>query len=276
MEERQELLRVDHLKKYFQTPGGLLHAVDDVSFSIRRGETLGVVGESGCGKSTLGRAILRLHEPTSGEIYFKGENIRNRSREKMKELRRNMQIIFQDPFASLNPRMTVSQAIAEPLLIQKIYTDRDKAQIARLVREMMDLVAIAQSSPGAIAVNASISIGYRCAGILGAVVAVIGTVLPPLVILTVISYCYEAFIKIQWIQIMLFGMQAGVVATICDVVWTMGKEVWSQPQKVYVLIMLVAFVCNVLFDVNLLIIIVVCGALGYMIERAMKKEGGLQ
>ena len=92
MEERQELLRVDHLKKYFQTPGGLLHAVDDVSFSIRRGETLGVVGESGCGKSTLGRAILRLHEPTSGEIYFKGENIRNRSREKMKELRRNMQL----------------------------------------------------------------------------------------------------------------------------------------------------------------------------------------
>ena len=143
MEERQELLRVDHLKKYFQTPGGLLHAVDDVSFSIRRGETLGVVGESGCGKSTLGRAILRLHEPTSGEIYFKGENIRNRSREKMKELRRNMQIIFQDPFASLNPRMTVSQAIAEPLLIQKIYTDRDKAQIARLVREMMDLVGLA-------------------------------------------------------------------------------------------------------------------------------------
>ena len=143
MEERQELLRVDHLKKYFQTPGGLLHAVDDVSFSIRRGETLGVVGESGCGKSTLGRAILRLHEPTSGGIYFKGENIRNRSREKMKELRRNMQIIFQDPFASLNPRMTVSQAIAEPLLIQKIYTDRDKAQIARLVREMMDLVGLA-------------------------------------------------------------------------------------------------------------------------------------
>ena len=80
--------------------------------------------------------------------------------------------------------------------------------------EMMDLVAIAQSSPGAIAVNASISIGYRCAGIPGAIVAVIGTVLPPLVILTVISYCYEAFIQIRWIQVMLFGMQAGVVATI--------------------------------------------------------------
>ncbi|MCD7907841.1 MAG: ATP-binding cassette domain-containing protein, partial [Clostridium sp.] len=114
MEDRQELLRVNHLKKYFQTPGGLLHAVDDVSFSISRGETLGIVGESGCGKSTLGRTILRLHEPTSGEVYFKGEDIRNRSREKMKELRKNMQIIFQDPFASLNPRMTVSQAIAEP------------------------------------------------------------------------------------------------------------------------------------------------------------------
>ena len=142
--------------------------------------------------------------------------------------------------------------------------------------EMLDLVAIAQSSPGAIAVNASISIGYRCAGIPGAIVAVIGTVLPPLVILTVISYCYEAFIQIRWIQVMLFGMQAGVVATICDVVWTMGREVWSQPQKVYVLIMLAAFVCNVLFDVNLLIIIIVCGALGYLIERAIKKEGGLQ
>ena len=141
--------------------------------------------------------------------------------------------------------------------------------------EMMDLVAIAQSSPGAIAVNASISIGYRCAGVLGALVAVIGTVLPPLILLTIISYCYEVFIKIKWIQIMLFGMQAGVVATICDVVWTMGKEVWSQSQKVYVVIMLAAFVFNVMLDVNLLIIIIVCGALGYFIERAIKKEGGL-
>lgn len=141
--------------------------------------------------------------------------------------------------------------------------------------EMMDLVAIAQSSPGAIAVNASISIGYRCAKIPGAIVAVIGTILPPLIILTIISYCYEAFIKIKWIQIMLFGMQAGVVATICDVVWTMGKEVWNQRQKVYVVIMLIAFVCNVFFKVNLLIIIITCGVLGYFIERAMKKEGAL-
>ena len=105
--------------------------------------------------------------------------------------------------------------------------------------------------------------------------AVIGTILPPLIILTIISYCYEAFIKIKWIQVMLFGMQAGVVATICDVVWTMGKEVWNQRQKVYVVMMLVAFVCNVFFKVNLLIIIITSGVLGYFIERAMKKEGTL-
>lgn len=139
--------------------------------------------------------------------------------------------------------------------------------------EMMDLVAIAQSSPGAIAVNASISIGYRCAGILGAIVAVIGTVLPPLIILTIISYCYEAFIKIKWIQVLLFGMQAGVVATICDVVWTMGKEVCNQKQKVYMVIMLVAFVCNVLFKLNLLIIIIACGLMGFLIETYVKKAG---
>lgn len=139
--------------------------------------------------------------------------------------------------------------------------------------EMMDLVAIAQSSPGAIAVNASISIGYRCAGLSGALVAVFGTVLPPLIILTTISYFYEAFIKIRWIQILLFGMQAGVVATICDVVWTMGKEVWNQKQKVYALIMLAAFICNIFFEVNLLVIIVTCGLLGYLIDVYVKKVG---
>lgn len=139
--------------------------------------------------------------------------------------------------------------------------------------EMMDLVAIAQSSPGAIAVNASISIGYRCAGLSGALVAVFGTVLPPLIILTTISYFYEAFIKIRWIQILLFGMQAGVVATICDVVWTMGKEVWNQKQKVYALIMLAAFISNVFFEVNLLVIIVTCGLLGYLIDVYVKKVG---
>ena len=116
-----ELLNVEHLKIFFNSPGGVLHAVDDVSCSIRAGETLGVVGESGCGKSTMGRAILRLHEPTSGKVYFEGNDILSYDKNKMKELRREMQIIFQDPFASLNPRMTVSEAIMEPLLIQKIY-----------------------------------------------------------------------------------------------------------------------------------------------------------
>lgn len=112
-----ELLKVVHLKKYFNTRAGTLHAVDDVSFSIRVRETLGVVGESGCGKSTLGRAILRLHEPTSGEVWFEGENILTYGSERLKKLRREMQIIFQDPFASLNPRMTVFETITEPLLI---------------------------------------------------------------------------------------------------------------------------------------------------------------
>ena len=111
MTERKELLRVEHLKKYFETRRGTLSAVDDVSFSINEGETLGVVGESGCGKSTLGRAILRLHEPTSGKIFFNGENILLYDKIKMKKLRSSMQIIFQDPYSSLNPRI-ISQAIA--------------------------------------------------------------------------------------------------------------------------------------------------------------------
>ncbi len=102
------LLDVKNLKKYFNTPGGVLHAVDDVSFSLERGKTLGVVGESGCGKSTTGRAILRLHEPTSGEVFFEGRDITKVSSQEMRRLRSQMQIIFQDPFASLNPRKTVS------------------------------------------------------------------------------------------------------------------------------------------------------------------------
>ena len=108
---------MEHLKKYFTTPKGTLHAVDDVNFSIRTGETLGVVGESGCGKSTMGRAILRLHEPTSGKVYFEGRDILGYNKKQLKDLRKDMQIIFQDPFASLNPRMTVSEAIIEPLLV---------------------------------------------------------------------------------------------------------------------------------------------------------------
>ena len=142
--QNKELLKVEHLKKYFNTPGGGLHAVDDVSFSIRAGETLGVVGESGCGKSTMGRAILRLHEPTSGKVYFEGNDILSYDKNKMKELRREMQIIFQDPFASLNPRMTVSEAIMEPLLIQKIYAKKDKEGLRKRVHELMNLVGLAE------------------------------------------------------------------------------------------------------------------------------------
>nr|WP_321306622.1 oligopeptide/dipeptide ABC transporter ATP-binding protein [uncultured Sphaerochaeta sp.] len=136
------LLRVEHLKKYFDTPGGTLHAVDDISFDLKRGETLGVVGESGCGKSTLGRTILRLYEPTEGNVYFENQEITSLSNKSMKALRRDMQIIFQDPFASLNPRMTVSEMIAESLLIQKIFTRKQGPQLRARVTELMDLVGL--------------------------------------------------------------------------------------------------------------------------------------
>ena len=143
-EQKTEILRVEHLKKYFTTPKGTLHAVDDVNFSIRTGETLGVVGESGCGKSTMGRAILRLHEPTSGKVYFEGKDILGYNKKQLKDLRKDMQIIFQDPFASLNPRMTVSEAIIEPLLVQGIYKPNEKAAITQQVEKIMNLVGLAK------------------------------------------------------------------------------------------------------------------------------------
>lgn len=141
---KENLLEVRHLKKYFSTAAGQLHAVDDVSFDIAKGETLGVVGESGCGKSTLGRAVLRLHEPTSGEVLFDGKNILSYGKSEMKALKRDMQLIFQDPFSSLNPRMTVSQSIALPLTIQGGYKKKDNEALNKKVREMMDLVGLAQ------------------------------------------------------------------------------------------------------------------------------------
>ena len=144
MSEAKELLRVEHLKKYFSTPRGMLLAVDDISFSLKAGETLGVVGESGCGKSTLGRAILRLHEPTDGKVIFNGENILEYDKKKMKQTRSDMQIIFQDPYSSLNPRMTVSQSIASPLIIQGIYQAKEKDKIQKRVDEMMELVGLAK------------------------------------------------------------------------------------------------------------------------------------
>ena len=137
----QPLLEVKNLRKYFKTPKGMLHAVDDVTFTIEKGKTLGVVGESGCGKSTTGRAILRLIEPTAGEVLFEGQDVVKLSVEEMRKKRTDMQIIFQDPFSSLNPRKTISQIIADPLKINKIITDKNE-QMDR-VRELMETVGLA-------------------------------------------------------------------------------------------------------------------------------------
>ena len=138
----QHLLEVQNLKRYFMVPDGTLHAVDDVSFTLDEGETLGVVGESGCGKSTLGKTILQLIPPSSGKIIFDGEDISRIDNKKFVELRSKMQMIFQDPLSSLNPRMSVSQQIAEPLLIHNLYPDKEKLN-AR-VMELMDTVGLAR------------------------------------------------------------------------------------------------------------------------------------
>lgn len=126
MTDNNTILQVRNLKKYFKVGAGLLHAVDDVSFSIERGTTLGIVGESGCGKSTLGRTILRLVEPTSGDIIFEGKNITHVNRRAMKQLRKDMQLIFQDPFSSLNPRISISCALDEALVLTGRYKDADE------------------------------------------------------------------------------------------------------------------------------------------------------
>lgn len=136
------LLDVQHLKKYFNTSSGMLHAVDDVSFQIERGKTLGIVGESGCGKSTIGRTILRLLEPTSGRVIFDGVDLTTLSKEELRVMRQKMQIIFQDPFSSLDPRMTVSQTIAEPLKLHGII--KDKRAREKRVLELMDIVGLAE------------------------------------------------------------------------------------------------------------------------------------
>lgn len=135
------ILEVKHLKKYFNTPKGLLHAVDDINFTLERGKTLGLVGESGCGKSTTGRAILRLIEPTEGEVIFNGEDIVGKDKAQMRLLRREMQLIFQDPYASLDPRKTISEIIGEPLKLQKLITDKKEREDR--VRELMQVVGLA-------------------------------------------------------------------------------------------------------------------------------------
>lgn len=136
------LLEVKNLKKHFKTPKGMLHAVDDVSFTIERGRTLGIVGESGCGKSTTGRTILRLTEPTSGEVIFKGENVLAADASRLRTLRKSMQMIFQDPFASLNPRKTISQIIAEPICIHKLANS--KKEVDEKVLKLMEVVGLAE------------------------------------------------------------------------------------------------------------------------------------
>lgn len=138
----QPLIEVKKLSKYFKTARGMLHAVDGVSFSIEKGKTLGIVGESGCGKSTTGRAILRLVEPTSGSVMFEGKDVLQYNEREMRKLRRDMQIIFQDPFSSLDPRMTVNQIISEPLRIHKLYPDPEKRE--ERVLELMETVGLAE------------------------------------------------------------------------------------------------------------------------------------
>lgn len=138
--EHAPLLETKKLKKFFATSRGTLHAVDDVDLVIQPSQTLGVVGESGCGKSTLGKTILQLTNPTSGEILFHGRNIVGLSKREIKNLRRNMQMVFQDPYSSLDPRMSVSQLIEDPMIVYGV----PKSERLRKVRELMDIVGLAQ------------------------------------------------------------------------------------------------------------------------------------
>lgn len=148
--ERRPLLRVEHLTKEFPIESGVIaskrrdakrvHAVEDVSFDIYPGETFGLVGESGCGKSTTGRSIMRLTTPTSGRVLFDGKDIAKMSRSEFKAMHRDIQYIFQDPYASLNPRMTIGEIISEPLLIHGILPDRAKR--TKYVRDLLDIVGL--------------------------------------------------------------------------------------------------------------------------------------
>ena len=134
------LLQVKNLKKYFPTKSGMLHAVDNVSFTIEQGKTLGVVGESGCGKSTLGRVVLHLLPATSGEILFDGKDISNPSKAELHDLRRNMQMVFQDPYSSINPRQSVAEIIGEPLKVYKIC--KTKEEYDARVKQLMEIVGL--------------------------------------------------------------------------------------------------------------------------------------
>ncbi len=138
----QNLIEVQNLCKYYKTPKGMLHAVESVNFSIPEGTTLGVVGESGCGKSTLGRTVMNLHESTSGKILFNGEDVTHPNKAQKKTIHKNIQMIFQDPASSLDPRKCVSDLIAEPLKVMKI--TRGKKETEKRVAELMDTVGLAR------------------------------------------------------------------------------------------------------------------------------------
>ena len=146
-EQAKELLRVEGLKKYFSVKSkglikkeiGKLYAVDDVSFTLNEGETLSIVGESGCGKTTLGKTLIRLYEPTGGHVYMDGQDVFAMNKSQLHQQRRRMQIIFQDPYSSLNPRMTVKEIVAEPL---KIYGEASGNELNRRVMEMLEMVGL--------------------------------------------------------------------------------------------------------------------------------------
>jgi oligopeptide/dipeptide ABC transporter ATP-binding protein len=133
------IIDVKNLKKYFDTSKGKLHAVDDVSFKIMKGKTMGVVGESGCGKSTLGRTLVHLYESTDGKIFFKGKDVTHLNSRELKVYREDVQIIFQDPYSSLNPRMTVEQTIMEPMIIARRF---NKSELISETKHLMDMVGI--------------------------------------------------------------------------------------------------------------------------------------
>lgn len=132
-------IEVKHLQKYFKVRGGYLHATDDVSFKIEKGTTMGIVGESGCGKSTLGRTIIHMHESTGGQIFYNGKDVTKVNHRELKELRTHMQIVFQDPYSSLNPRQTVEQIIREPLYLTRKYS---RQQINDEVTRLMELCGV--------------------------------------------------------------------------------------------------------------------------------------